>query len=108
MAVNTMLIIFMVVAAILLFTSMILSAIAADKTKHSTDTPGQECHKNSTRSALVTGISVGVLLVVLIMYIYTSRSDIAAQTHAWIGNYVPQQMMPQAAVAPPSSVVTAV
>lgn len=99
---NTMLIVFMILTALLLFTSMILSAMASDKAKGIksdknngyTGTPSAEsqykCHKNSMYSALVTGVSVAVLLVILVVYIYTSKDELVSQAHGFIGQYVPQ------------------
>lgn len=96
---NTMLIVFMILTIILLFTAMIFSAIGADKSKGvdlSKSPPtgataeGQErCHKNSMYSALITGVSVAVILAILVIYIYTSRTEIATSAHAYIGKYVP-------------------
>lgn len=95
-----MLIVFMILTVLLLFTSMVLSAMASDKAKgvKSDDKGGYtggspegqyKCHKNSMYSALVTGVSVAVLLVVLVVYIYTSRDALITQAHGFIGQYVP-------------------
>ncbi len=102
---NVMLIVFMVLSMLPLFTAMILSSIAADKSKDAkvdssdksayggtcTASAQVKCHKNSMYSALVTGISVAVLLVVLIIYIYTTRGELVTQAHQFVGQYVPQQ-----------------
>ena len=88
------LIIFMILAIILLFTSMVLSAMAASDAKKSAADCKDGCSKYSTWSAVVSGISVAVILVVLIIYIVSSRKDIAkaaqgklGQAHAALGNY---------------------
>lgn len=98
---NTMLIVFMILTVLLLFTAMVLSAMASDKAKgvkedkdKGTYTGGDpaaqmKCHKNSMYSALVTGVSVAVLLVVLVVYIYTSKDELVTQAHGFIGQYVP-------------------
>ncbi len=89
----------MIATIILLFVAMIFSAIGADKSKGvdiTKDPPtgvsasGQQtCHKNSMISALITGVSVAVILAILVIYIYTSKGEIAQQAHAYIGQYVP-------------------
>jgi len=91
--VNSTLIIFMIVAIVLLFATMIMSAIAADKAKKDPDSCQKDCHKYSMISAIMTGVSVGVMAIILIVYIYSSRKDIAEATqkqllaaHAALGN----------------------
>lgn len=91
--VNSTLIIFMIVAIVLLFATMIMSAIAADKAKKDPDSCQKECHKYSMISAIMTGVSVGVMAIILIVYIYSSRKDIASAAqqqllaaHAMLGN----------------------
>lgn len=91
--VNSTLIIFMILAIVLLFATMVISAIAADKAKKDATTCQKECHKFSMISALMTGCTVGLLAVILIVYIYSSRKDIATATqkqllaaHAALGN----------------------
>ena len=76
--VNATLIVFMIVTIVLLFTAMVLSAMAsADATKSAADCQ-EGCRKYSTWSALVTGVAVAVIVIVLIFYIYSTRRHIAA------------------------------
>ena len=76
--VNTTLIVFMIVTIVLLFTAMILSAMASSDAQKGGTTCKEGCHKYSMWSALVTGIAVAVIVIILIIYIYTSRKHIAA------------------------------
>lgn len=73
----------MIIVILLLFTVMIFSAIASDKSKgygsdgactgDGCDGKGAyKCHKNSMYAALITGLATAVLAVCLIIYIYTS------------------------------------
>jgi NADH:ubiquinone oxidoreductase subunit 5 (subunit L)/multisubunit Na+/H+ antiporter MnhA subunit len=76
--VNVTLIVFMIITIVLLFTAMVLSAMASnDAQKGGTDCK-EGCHKYSMWSALVTGIAVATIVVVLVIYIYSSRKHIAA------------------------------
>ena len=85
--VNVALVIFMIIAIILLFVSMVLSAMAASEASKGSDKCKANCHKYSMWSALVSGIAVAVIVVALIIYIYTSRHHVMAaaaqllQTH---------------------------
>lgn len=80
---NTSLIIFLVIAFLLLFTNMVLSALAADRAKDSAKKCKEDCHKYSMWSAIVSGVTVFVMIVITVLYIYSSRKAIAstAQQH---------------------------
>ena len=78
----------MIIVILLLFTTMIFSAMASDKTKDCkkggdptkcTADEGQSCHKNSMYAALITGLSAGLLGVCLIIYIYSSKDATKAE-----------------------------
>jgi hypothetical protein len=64
---NTSLIVMMVVAIVLLFTSMVLSSMASNATAGCTD---ENAHKYSMYSAIVSGVAVFVIGVALWFYIY--------------------------------------
>jgi hypothetical protein len=105
---NYALIGFMMVAVVLLFTAMVLSAMAAqaagkDPSNCPTGENGkpdectQECHKYSMWSALVTGLAVGAIIVIIIVYIYSSRKEMAghaagqaAALQSFLGQYATQ------------------
>lgn len=94
MASNVMLIIFMIVTILLLFTTMIFSAMGADKTKDCkegeagscTVGAGQRCHKNSMYAALITGVSCALLVVCLVIYMYSTHSDNKAEVAGWLSS----------------------
>lgn len=71
------LIMFMIVTIALLFTAMVLSAMASSDAQKGGTNCKEGCHKYSMWAALVTGISVAAIIVILIVYIYTTRNDIA-------------------------------
>jgi Na+-transporting methylmalonyl-CoA/oxaloacetate decarboxylase gamma subunit len=74
---NTMLMVFMGLAIVLLFAVMVISAMASSA---ATDSPSEcqdKCHRYSMYSALVTGLTVVVLIIALIIYIYASREEIS-------------------------------
>ena len=73
---NVALILFMVFTIILLFVAMVFSAMAATDAKKGADTCKKNCNKYSMWSALVTGLSVALIFVSLIIYIYVSRDHI--------------------------------
>ncbi len=76
--VNATLIVFMIVTIVLLFSAMVLSAMASsDATKGASECK-EGCREYSKWSALVTGIAVAVIVVVLVVYIYSTRKHIAA------------------------------
>lgn len=62
--------IFIIVAMILLFISMVLSAIAADNISNKNYDTGR---KYSMISAVVSGVSVAILIVVLILYLNSGK-----------------------------------
>jgi cytochrome bd-type quinol oxidase subunit 2 len=64
---NTSLIVMMVVAIVLLFTSMVLSSMASNATEGCTD---ENAHKYSMYSAIVSGIAVFLIGIALWFYIY--------------------------------------
>jgi NADH:ubiquinone oxidoreductase subunit 5 (subunit L)/multisubunit Na+/H+ antiporter MnhA subunit len=70
---NYTLIIFAVITGILLLTSMILSAKAATEANNNNK---EESHKYSTISAVLNGISLGVLIIIVVVYIYSYRLDV--------------------------------
>jgi NADH:ubiquinone oxidoreductase subunit 5 (subunit L)/multisubunit Na+/H+ antiporter MnhA subunit len=85
---------FMALSVALLFTAMVLSSMAASAAGGSADDCKEDCHKYSMWSALVTGLAVGVIVVIMIVYIYSSRKEIAAsaqnqamQFHNYLGQY---------------------
>lgn len=88
--VNASLIVFMIVTIALLFTAMVLSAMASSDATKGTDSCKKNCHKYSMWSALVTGIAVACIVVILIIYIYTSRKDIASSVHGQLGDWQSQ------------------
>ena len=75
--VNVALIIFMVLTIILLFVSMVLSAMASNEARKGSQKCKEDCHKYSMWSALVSGLSVAMIVIALIIYIYTSRHHVA-------------------------------
>lgn len=109
--VNTTLIIFIVIAIVLLFTTMVLSAIASDKAKKDKKDGQKQCYKYSMWAALVTGIAVGVMAVILIVYIYSSKQDIASAAqkqllaaHGALGG-IAGVPMPQSAISASSQLM---
>ena len=69
---NVALILFMVFTIILLFVAMVFSAMAATDAKKGADTCKKNCNKYSMWAALVAGLSVALIFVSLIIYIYVS------------------------------------
>ncbi len=70
-------IISLITAIVLLFVSMVLSAMSAAATGRGDK---DDAHKYSTAAAVVCGLSVLVLVVVMIIYINQSRVLAAMQT----------------------------
>lgn len=71
--VNTTLIVFMIITAILLFTSMILSAMAASYVnKNEKD----KAHYNASASAILSGVSLAALIIIAVIYFYTNKIEI--------------------------------
>jgi len=70
MTVSPAIIICIIVAIVLLFTSMVLSAMSSAAANNGKK---DEAHKYAMISAVVCGISVFVLGVVLVIYIYASK-----------------------------------
>ena len=88
--VNVALVIFVIIAVILLFISMVLSAMAASAAQKGSSVCKEDCHKYSMWSALVSGLAVAVIVVVLIIYIYTSRHDVAKSAAELLKGYSPK------------------
>ena len=75
-------IITIIIGIILLFVSMVLSALSASEiSKQNYDT----AHRYATAAAVVDGLSVAVLIVALIIYIY--KDDLAKRVHVATGPY---------------------
>lgn len=70
---NTSLVVFLVITILLLFACMILSAMASSKAN---DKDNVSAHKYSMIAALINGLSVAALIVILAIYVYTSRQEI--------------------------------
>lgn len=66
-------IIFMVITIVLLFTTMILTAMAADKAQK--DDGKKECRKWSIWAAVTTGLSVLGVFIILGLFIYFTRHE---------------------------------
>jgi hypothetical protein len=69
-------IICLVISMVLLFTSMVLSSMAASAASKNNS---NNAHKYSMASAVVSGLSVFLLIVVLILYINAGRIANVAQ-----------------------------
>lgn len=107
--VNYSMVAFMAVSVALLFTAMVLSAMASSDANKGCDDCKEGCHKYSMWSALVTGLAVGVIVIIMIMYIYSSRKQIAghaqqqaAAIHGYLGQYAGSQgqITPQGGMNP--------
>ncbi len=73
---NVALILFMVFTIILLFVAMVFSAMAATDANKGAQKCKKNCNKYSMWAALVTGLSVALIFISLIIYIYVSREHI--------------------------------
>jgi len=82
--VNYTLIAFMILSIILLFVSMVLSAMASDDAKKGNK---DKSHKYSMWSAIVSGVAVFSIVISLIVYIYTSRKEIAGATQEQLKSF---------------------
>lgn len=82
--VSVTLIIFIVITIILLFTAMVLSAMAASEARKGSDQCKQNCHKYAMWNAIVCGLAVAAIVVIMIIYIYTSRHTIAKKSGAFL------------------------
>lgn len=80
------LIVFMIIAIVLLFTAMVFSTMAAVDARKSDEKCRKNCHQFSTWSALITGLSVAVIVVTLIVYMYSSRHEIAGMVQPHVAN----------------------
>ena len=67
----------MIITIVLLFTSMVLSAMASSDAKKGAAECKEGCSKYAMWSALVSGISVAVVVIVLIVYVYSTHKEIA-------------------------------
>lgn len=70
---NFALIGFMIFTVILLFVAMVFSAMAATAAKKSPAECQKGCSKWSMWSALTTGLSLGVIVLILVLYIISAR-----------------------------------
>lgn len=77
---------------------MVVSAMASSDAKKGCDECKENCDKYSMWSALITGIAVAVIIVVLIVYIYSSRRNIAEAVHKKVGTF--QDMLQKVAKQP--------
>lgn len=80
MAINYTLTIFMIIVLILLFVIMIFSAMSGAEIKKlscSRDDEAVKAHRNTTISAILSGIAVVLILISIIIYIAVSRKGIA-------------------------------
>jgi len=66
-------IIFMVITLVLLFSTMVLTAMAADQAQK--DDGKKQCRKWSIWAAVTTGLSVVGVFVILGLYIYFTRHE---------------------------------
>ncbi len=73
---NIAFILFMVFTIILLFAAMVFSAMAATDANKGAQKCKKNCNKYSMWAALVTGLSVALIFISLIIYIYVSRKHI--------------------------------
>jgi NADH:ubiquinone oxidoreductase subunit 5 (subunit L)/multisubunit Na+/H+ antiporter MnhA subunit len=85
--VSVTLIIFIVISIILLFTAMVLSAMAASEARKGSDQCKQNCHKYAMWNAIVCGIAVAIIVVIMIIYIYTTRHTIAKKSSEYLHHY---------------------
>lgn len=70
-------IIFMVITLVLLFSTMVLTAMAADQAQK--DDGKKECRKWSIWAAVTTGLSVVGVFIILGLYIYFNRHETKKQ-----------------------------
>jgi len=70
-----------VIGIILLFIAMTLSAMAAMDAKKSSEDCKEGCHKYSMWSAVVTGVSVVLMVVAIGIYIYASEEQVRKEVN---------------------------
>lgn len=75
---NTMLIVFMSLSIVLLFSIMVMTAMASSAANASPTECQEKCHSYSMYSAVTTGVTVILLIGVLIYYIYSTREELAS------------------------------
>lgn len=80
---NIALILMMAIAIVILFASMVLSAMASSDVKK-TCPKDEKAHKYSMYSALVAGLAV--LLIAIAMMIYIFRRDISGKASQIVGS----------------------
>lgn len=102
--VNTTLIVFMIITIILLFSSMVLASMASVDAQKGGESCDKGAHKYSMWAAIVTGIATAIITVVLVVYVYTTRSHIAAAAQKHVGKL--QGALGGIAGTPPYSVNT--
>lgn len=66
-------VILFIVTLILLFITMILSSMATVDSQKSGAECQEKCHKYSKYAALVSGLSAGVMIIILIVYLATNK-----------------------------------
>jgi len=89
MAYSVSLIIFMAISIIMLFAIMVMAAQAAGKSQNKTCTtdgkPNQcqtDCHKYSSISAIMAGVTSAIVIIALIIYLYTNKTHIQTDASA--------------------------
>lgn len=101
MAVSVGVVVSLIISCVLLFISMVFSAMSATASNNKDD---KEAHKWSTVSAVVCGLAVFLLVVVLIIYI--RHEHIAAAANLRLAQYVDRMRAGQAVKsAIPSDVI---
>ncbi len=83
---NTVLVLFMIITIALLFFGMVLSAVSANEARKGGTSCRDGSYKYSTWTAVISGISAGLMAIILIIYIFTSRHKIAAGVGRHFGN----------------------
>lgn len=95
---NVPMIVMIIIAILLLFTTMVLSAMASSDASKSNDDNCQSCHKYSMYSAIVTGISVFIIFIGLMIYLFRKpiaqqTGQLAQQAGAYVGGQLQQYGM---------------
>ncbi|AHA46041.1 hypothetical protein ISTM_143 [Insectomime virus] len=89
--VSAFLVILLIATVVLVFLNLVFGAMAANDVKKSscanTDAFAKSAHKYAMISAIISGVGVFMVIAAVLVYVFSSRHELAAQTGSYISSF---------------------
>lgn len=89
--VSAFLVILLIATVVLVFLNLVFGVMAANDVKKSscanTDSFAKSAHKYAMISAIISGVGVFLVIAAVLVYVFTSRHELASQAGGYISSF---------------------